>query len=143
MEIISTSHNKDVMVLVSKETVNSTWEDRSTCRGNKVGNSKQPWQGKCWRCAKQGHIAKFPINIHAANVEIMGTWRSVVIQNRINKAREEAIAGIEGYLEEDKTAYERQATSLNKETWKEATSVKTMDAIPSVLQMVSQTLYLL
>ena len=44
------------MVLVSEETVNRTWEDRS--KGDKGAKSKQPWQGKCWRCDKTGHMAK-------------------------------------------------------------------------------------
>jgi len=51
-------------------------------------------------------IAKFSINIPAANVEIVGTWRSVVVRNRINKAREEAI-DVEGNWEENETAYGR------------------------------------
>ena len=44
------------MVLVNEDTVNRTWEDRS--KGDKRTNSKQPWQGKCWKCAKPGHMAK-------------------------------------------------------------------------------------
>ena len=44
------------MVLVSEDTVNRTWEDQG--KGNKGTNSKQPWQGKCWRCDKPGHMAK-------------------------------------------------------------------------------------
>ena len=56
LEIVSTYHNKDVMVLVSKDTVNRTWEDQG--KWDKHANSKQPWQGKCWRCAKLGHMVK-------------------------------------------------------------------------------------
>ena len=50
-------------------------------------------------------IVKFPVNIPAANVEIVGTWKSVVVRNRINKAREEMIADVEGNLEENETVY--------------------------------------
>ena len=52
-------------------------------------------------------IVKFPVNILAVNVEIVGTWRSVVVRNRINKARKEAIADIEENLEENEMAYGR------------------------------------
>ena len=52
-------------------------------------------------------IVKFPVNILAVNVEIVGTWRSVVVRNRINKARKEAIADVEENLEENKMAYGR------------------------------------
>ena len=44
------------MVLGSEDAVNRTWEDRG--KGDKHANSKQPWQGKCWRCAKPGHMTK-------------------------------------------------------------------------------------
>ena len=40
-------------------------------------------------------IVKLPVNIAAANVEIVGTWRSVVERIRTNKAKEEAIANVE------------------------------------------------
>lgn len=40
LEIVSTYHNKDVMVLVSEDAVNRTWEDRG--KGDKGANSKQP-----------------------------------------------------------------------------------------------------
>ena len=56
LEIVSTYHNKDAMILVSEDTVNRTWEDRG--KSDKGTNRKQPWQGKCWRCAKPGHMAK-------------------------------------------------------------------------------------
>ena len=56
LEIVSTYHNKDAMILVSENTVNRTWEDRG--KSDKGMNRKQPWQGKCWRCAKPGHMAK-------------------------------------------------------------------------------------
>ena len=56
LEIVSTYHNKDAMILVSEDTVNPTWEDRG--KSDKGTNRKQPWQGKCWRCAKPGHMAK-------------------------------------------------------------------------------------
>ena len=36
--------------------MNHTWEDRG--KGDKGTNSKQLWQGKCWRCGKPGHMAK-------------------------------------------------------------------------------------
>ncbi|KAL9975199.1 hypothetical protein ACROYT_G012329 [Oculina patagonica] len=52
--MVSTYHHKDVMVLVSKEPVNRTWESRS--KGDKGAKAKQPWQGKCWRCDKPSHI---------------------------------------------------------------------------------------
>ena len=45
-------------------------------------------------------IVKFPISILAANVETMGTWNSVVVRNRINRVREEAITHVQGNLEE-------------------------------------------
>ena len=44
------------MVLVREGTVNRTWEDGG--KGIEGANNKQPWQGKCWRCAKPGHMAK-------------------------------------------------------------------------------------
>ena len=47
------------------------------------------------------------VNIPAANVEIVGTWRSFVVQNRISKSREQAIADVEANLEENETAYGR------------------------------------
>ena len=56
LEIVSTYHNKDAMVLVNEGTVNRTWEDQG--KGDKGANSKKPWQGKCWKCAKPGHTAK-------------------------------------------------------------------------------------
>ena len=56
LEIVSTYHHKDVMVLVSEDTVNRTWDDRG--KGDKGAKGKQPWQGKCWRCDKTGHMAK-------------------------------------------------------------------------------------
>ena len=56
LEIVSTYHHKDVMVLVSEDTVNRTWDDRG--KGDKGAKGKQPWQGKCWRCNKTGHMAK-------------------------------------------------------------------------------------
>ena len=56
LEIVSTYHNKDVMVIVSEDAVNCTWEDRG--KGSKQTNSMQPWHGKCWRCAKPGHMVK-------------------------------------------------------------------------------------
>ena len=97
------------MVLISEDTMNHTWEDQG--KGDKGANNKQPWPGKCWRCAEADHMAKdceVSRNTPAANVEIMGTWRSVVSQNRINKAREEAIADIaEGNLEENEMACRR------------------------------------
>ena len=40
LEIVSTYHHKDALVLVSEETVNRTWEDRS--KGDKGAKSKQP-----------------------------------------------------------------------------------------------------
>ena len=48
-------------------------------------------------------IVKFPVNILEVTVEIVGRWRSVVVRNRINKAREEAIADVEENLEERET----------------------------------------
>ena len=86
LEIVSTYHNKDVMVLVSEDAVNRTWEDRD--KGDKQSNNKPQWQGKCWRCAKPGHMAndcEASVNILAASVEFVGTWRSVVTRKRINK----------------------------------------------------------
>ena len=74
LEIVSTYHNKDVMVLVSEDTVNRTWEDRG--KGDKQANNKPQWQGKCWRCAKPGHMAKdyeVSVNILEASVEFVGT----------------------------------------------------------------------
>ena len=60
---------------------------------------------------KRGQMAKdcevSPEHIPAANVEIVGTWRSFVVRNRINKSREEAIADVKGNLEENETAYGR------------------------------------
>ncbi|XP_068712230.1 uncharacterized protein [Montipora foliosa] len=56
LEIVSTYHNKAAMILVSEDTVNRTWEDRG--KSDKGTNSKQSWQGKCWSCAKPGHMAK-------------------------------------------------------------------------------------
>ena len=56
LEIVSTYHNKDVMVLVSEHAVNRTWENRG--KEDKRASNKQQWQGKCWRCAKPGHMAK-------------------------------------------------------------------------------------
>ena len=56
LEIVSTYHNKDVMVLVGKDIVNRTWEDWG--KEDKWASNKQQWQGKCWRCAKPGHMAK-------------------------------------------------------------------------------------
>jgi len=56
LEIVRTYHTKDVMVPVSEDTVNRSWEERS--KFDKGTNSKQPWQGKCWKCAKPGHMAK-------------------------------------------------------------------------------------
>ena len=56
LEIVSTYHNKDAMILVSEDTANRTWEDRG--KSDKGTNRKQTWQGKCWRCAKPGHMAK-------------------------------------------------------------------------------------
>ena len=50
---------------------------------------------------------KFPISILAANVETIGTWNSVVVRNRINRVREEAITHVQGNLEENKQEYER------------------------------------
>ena len=88
--------------------MNRTWDDRT--KGDKGAKSKQPWQGKCWRCDKTGHMAKnvkFPVSILAANMETVGTWKSVVIQNKINRAREEAITDVEGNLEESDQEYER------------------------------------
>ena len=76
-------------------------------------------------------------------MEIVGTWRSVVVRNRINKARGEAIADVEGISEENETASGREASSLNKVTRKEATQVKTMAIMSSLLQTVSRTPYLL
>ena len=90
------------MVLVSEDTVNRTWDDRG--KGDKGAKGKQPWQGKCWRCDKRvtwRKIVKFPVSILAANVETVGTWKSVVVRNRINRAKEEAIADVEGNLEEN------------------------------------------
>ena len=52
-------------------------------------------------------IVKFPVSILAANVETVGAWKSVVIRNRINRAREEAITGVQGNLEENNQEYER------------------------------------
>ena len=46
-------------------------------------------------------------------MEIVGTWRSVVSQNKINKAQEEAVADIQGNLEENETACGRWTTILN------------------------------
>jgi len=43
LEIVHTYHTRDVMVLVSEDTVNRTWEDRS--KFDKGTNSKQPLQG--------------------------------------------------------------------------------------------------
>ena len=88
--------------------MNRTWEDQG--KGDKGVDSKQLWQGKVGdvvRWVTWQKIVKFLVNIPAANVEMVGTWRSVVIQNRINKAREEVIAGVEENLEENKTAYRR------------------------------------
>ena len=45
LEIVSTYHNKDAMILVSEDTVNRTLEDRG--KSDKGTNRKQPWQGKC------------------------------------------------------------------------------------------------
>ena len=56
LEIVSTYQHKDAMVLVCEDTVNRTWDDRN--KGDKGAKSKQPWQGKCWRCDKTGHMAK-------------------------------------------------------------------------------------
>ena len=56
LEIVSTYHNKDATILVSKDTVNRTWEDRG--KSDKETNKTQPWQGKCWRFARPGHMAK-------------------------------------------------------------------------------------
>ena len=56
LEIVSTYHNNDVMVLVSEDAVNRTWEDRG--KEDKRASNKQQWQGKRWRCAKPGHMAK-------------------------------------------------------------------------------------
>ena len=56
LEIVSTYHNKDAMILVSEYTVNRTWEDRG--ESDKGMSRKQPWQDKCWGCAKPGHMAK-------------------------------------------------------------------------------------
>lgn len=44
------------MFLDSEDTVNRTWDDRG--KSDKGANSKQPWQGKCWKCGKPGHMAK-------------------------------------------------------------------------------------
>ena len=56
-EIVTSYHHKDALILVSEETVNRTWEDQS--KGDKGAKSKQPWQGKCWRCHnKPGHMGK-------------------------------------------------------------------------------------
>ena len=44
------------MILVSEETVNRTLVVRG--KSDKGTNRKQSWQGKCWRCAKPGHMAK-------------------------------------------------------------------------------------
>ena len=40
LEIVSTYHHKDVMVLVSEDTVNRTWDDRG--KGDKGAKGKQP-----------------------------------------------------------------------------------------------------
>ena len=46
LEIVSTYHDKDAMVLVSEDSVNRTWEDRG--KGDKGTNSTEyPWQSKC------------------------------------------------------------------------------------------------
>ena len=75
LEIVSTYHDKDVMVLVSEDTVNHTWDDRG--KGDKGAKGKQPWQGKSWRCDKTGHMAKDCEVSHkhtcVANVETVGT----------------------------------------------------------------------
>ena len=56
LEIMTSYHYKDSLILVSEETVNCTWEDRS--KGDKGAKSKQPWQGKCGRCDTPGHVGK-------------------------------------------------------------------------------------
>lgn len=43
-------------------------------------------------------IVKFPVNIPAVNVEIVGTWRSVVARNRTSKVKEKAITDVEGNI---------------------------------------------
>ena len=52
-------------------------------------------------------IAKFPVNILATSVEFVGTWRSVVARNQINKAREEATASVEGNLEKKRDGVQK------------------------------------
>ena len=120
LEIISTYHHKDLMAHwtvpgTTKVKVRKKQRASSHGRAN-VGNAIKR---VTWR--------KISVSILAANVETMGTWKSVVVQNRINRAKEEAIADIEGNLEENGKTYERKATSLTKVTWKKAIPVKTMD----------------
>ena len=52
-------------------------------------------------------IVKFPVNILVASVEFVGKWRSVVTRNQVNKAREKAMASVEGNLKENETGYKR------------------------------------
>ena len=91
---------KTLWIAAGKSEVNSIKERIASSRGRaNAGNvlSRVTWQ----------KTVKFPANILAANVEIVGTWRSVVTQNWINKAREEATADVEENLEENETAYGR------------------------------------
>ena len=105
LEIVSTYHNKDAMILVSEDTVNRTWEDRG--KSDKGTNRKQPWQGKCWRCAKPGHMAKDCEVSHKHTCSKCGNRGHMEVCCRTkqdkNKAREEAIEAVEGNSEENET----------------------------------------
>ena len=108
LEIVSTYHNKDAMILVSEDTVNRiAGKTEVKARKERIESSRSRANvGDVLSRVTWRKIAKFPINIPAANVEIVGTWRSVVVRNRINKAREEVI-DVEGNWEENETAYGR------------------------------------
>ena len=108
LEIVSTYHNNYAMVLASEDTVNRTWKDRGKGDKERITSSRgRANVGDVVSRVTWRKIVKFPVNIPAANVEIMGTWRSVVVRNRINKSKEEAIADAEGNLEENEMAYGR------------------------------------
>ena len=98
LEIVSTYHNKDAVILVREYTVNRTWEDRG--KSYKGTNRKQPWQGKCWRCAKPGHMAKDCEVSHKRTCSKCGNRGHM-------EAREEGIADVEGNSEENETAHGR------------------------------------
>ena len=103
LEIVSTYHHKDALVLVSEDTVNRSWEIKTEVRAimeRRASSHGRANVGDAISQATWGKIVKFVVTILAANVENVGTWRSFVTRKRINMAKEEA------NLEENEKAYE-------------------------------------